>query len=116
MADLTGSFSSIHLAPLAQFLASLGKTGDLLISDQHWVGQLSMQDGRVVAASIDDEHGLSALELIISGVGARGTFEFFDGPASLTPEIDPRWDFVDGIQRISASPLQGWMARLRSPT
>ncbi len=116
MADLTGSFSSIHLAPLAQFLASLGKTGDLLISDAHWVGQLSMQDGHVIAASIDDEHGLSALELIITGAGARGTFEFFDGSATLAPEIDPRWDVVEGIQRISASPLQGWMARLRSPT
>src|SRR5215831_3468052 len=100
MADLTGSFSSIHLAPLAQFLASLGKSGDLLISDQHWVGQLSMQDGRIIAARIDDEHGLSAFELIVSGVGARGTFEFFDGPASVAPEIDPQWDFVEGIQRI----------------
>lgn len=116
MADLTGSFSSIHIAPLAQFLANLGKTGDLLISDQHWVGQLSLQDGHIIAARIDDERGLSALELIISGAGARGTFEFFDGSATLAAEIDPQWDFVDGIQRLSASPLQGWMARLQSPT
>jgi signal peptidase I len=116
MADLTGSFSSIHFAPLAQFLASLGKTGDLLISEQHWVGQLSLQDGHIVAARIDDEHGLSALELILCGTGAQGSFEYFDGAATLAREIDPQWDFVEGIQRLGASPLQGWMARLRSPT
>ncbi|MBV9597602.1 MAG: signal peptidase I [Chloroflexi bacterium] len=116
MADLTGSFSSIHFAPLAQFLADLGKTGDLLISNERWVGQLSLQDGRIVAAGIDDEHGLSALELIVSGVSERGNFEFFDGSATLTAEIDADWDFVGGIQRLSTSPLQGWMSRLRAPT
>ena len=84
MADLSGSFSSIQLAPLAQFLASLGKSGDLLISNQHWVGQLGLQDGRIVAAGIDDERGLSALELIVSGVSAEGHFEFFDGAPTLT--------------------------------
>jgi signal peptidase I len=116
MADLSGSFSSIQFAPLAQFLAGLGKTGDLLISDQHWVGQLSIREGHIVGARIDDEHGLSALELIVSGVGSRGSFEFFDGSATLEPEIDPRWDFVEGIERLSASPLHGWMARLQAPT
>jgi signal peptidase I len=115
MADLTGSFSSIHFAALAQLLADLGKSGDLLISDQHWVGQLSLQDGHIVAARIEDERGLSALELILSGAAATASFEFFDGSATLAPEIDRRWDFVDGIQRFGASPLLGWMARLRSP-
>ncbi|MBV9580381.1 MAG: signal peptidase I [Chloroflexi bacterium] len=115
MADLSGSFSSIHLAPLAQFLASLGKTGDLLISNEHWLGQLSLQDGRVIAAGIDDEHGLSALELLVSGVSAQGNFEFFDGSPSLAADIEPDWDFVAGIQRLANGPLQGWMTRLRGP-
>jgi signal peptidase I len=115
MADLSGSFSSIHFAPLAQFLASLGKSGDLLASHEHWVGQLSLQDGRIIAAGIDDEHGLSALELIVSGVSARGSFEFFDGSPSLAAELDPQWDFVEGIRRLAESPLQGWMTRLHGP-
>jgi signal peptidase I len=115
MADLSGSFTSIQFAPLAQFLASLGKSGDLLVSYEHWVGQMSLQDGRLVAASIDDEHGLSALELIVSGASTRGIFEFFDGAPSLTPELDPKWDFMEAIQRLSASPLKGWMSRLRGP-
>ncbi|HEY1293681.1 MAG TPA: signal peptidase I [Chloroflexota bacterium] len=115
MADLSGSFSSIQLAPLAQFLANLGKTGDLLISNVHWVGQLGLQDGRISAAGIDDERGLSALELIVGGVGDRGTFEFFDGAPTLTPDFDARLDFVESIQRFAASPLQGWMGRLHGP-
>jgi signal peptidase I len=116
MADLTGSFSSIHLTPLAQFLAHLGKTGDLLVSNEHWVGQLSLQDGRIIAAGIDAEHGLSALELIVSGVSEQGNFEFFDGSPTLAPELDTRVDPIESIQQLNGSPLQGWMLRLRGPT
>jgi signal peptidase I len=115
MADLSGSFSSIHFAPLAQFLATLGKTGDLLVGHEHWVGQLSLQDGRIVAAGIEDERGLSALELIVSGVSAQGTFEFFDGSPTLAPELDPQWNSLEGIERLAVGPLQGWMSRLRGP-
>jgi hypothetical protein len=50
MAELSGSLLSFEPTALVRFLCGLGKSGDLLVSHGHWIGQLSIEDGRLSAA------------------------------------------------------------------
>ena len=61
--QLTGSLSKFDPATLVRFLCALRKSGDLLVSRGHWIGQLAVDDGRLIAAAIgDNELGAPALE------------------------------------------------------
>jgi len=87
MADLNGSLGSIEIGALVRFLCGLGKSGDLLISDGHWIGQLSLNNGRLTAAAFNQETGTSALEFIVLALG-DADFEFSEGTPTQTPNLE----------------------------
>src|SRR5690348_981547 len=88
MAELSGSLSSIELAPLVQFLCGLGKSGDLLISRAHWVGHLSFECGQLIGAAVETDSGPTALEFVAAGL-CGGDFEFSEGPPGLPRNLGP---------------------------
>ena len=71
MAELNGSLASFELVPLVRFLGVLGKTGDLLVLRDQWIGQLSLVDGRLTAAAVERELGRDALTFIATGLVVR---------------------------------------------
>jgi signal peptidase I len=115
MAELSGSLSSVGLAPLTQFLSTLGKTGDLLLSSGPWIGQLSLDHGRLVAAVVEDERGLPALEFIGTGI-RHGDFEFSEGPPTVAPTADLGADPLAQLARLSNAAPATWVARVPGPT
>jgi signal peptidase I len=114
MADLSGSLASVDLASLVQFLAALGKTGDLLVSRDHWFGQLSLDRGRLIAAAFDNEVGQPALELIASGL-AHGSFEFSEGPPTLPATADLPRTALDDLAALASEPPAAWAAAVPGP-
>src|SRR5438309_1338178 len=115
MVELTGSLSSIELGPLARFLSGLGKSGDLLVSRDHWIGQLSFTHGRLTAAGVEDDLGTPALEFIC-GALRGGDFEFSEGPPSLTNNLDSSTDALAQVERLTTSQTQSWFSEIPPPT
>jgi signal peptidase I len=115
MAELIGSLSSFEVAGLVRFLCGLGKSGDLLITHGHWIGQLSVDRGRLTAAAVDDEEGASALEFITAAMRG-GEFEFSEGPPSLAPNLDLGADPLVVLERVAAAPPEAWVRLLPAPT
>lgn len=114
MPEFSGSLSSIRLAPLVRFICGLGKSGDLLLSHGHWIGQLSLEDGRLIAAAIENDEGESALDFISLAL-RDGDFEFSEGPPSLRPNIGPQDDPLLWLDE-QALRHPAWLAALPSPT
>ncbi|MBV9135026.1 MAG: signal peptidase I [Chloroflexi bacterium] len=87
MAELSGSLTSVEIGSLVRFLCGLGKSGDVLVSDSHWIGQLSLSDGRLTAATFNEESGAAALEFIVLALGSAD-FEFSEGAPTQAPNLD----------------------------
>src|SRR5439155_19307372 len=97
MAELTGSLASIEIEALARLLSDLRKSGDLLVSRDHWIGQLSFANGRLTAAGVEDDLGTPALEFIC-GALRNGDFEFSEGPPSLANNLDTSTDALAQLE------------------
>jgi len=114
MAELSGSLSSFGLVPLVRFLSGLGKAGDLLITRQHWIGQLSLADGRVAAAAVEHEAGPDALAFVAAAL-VTGDFEFSEGESSLAPNLDGVADPLAVLETAAAQDA-AWARELPQPT
>jgi signal peptidase I len=113
MAELSGTSSSIQLAPLVRFLCGLGKSGDLLLSRNHWLGQLSFERGQLIAAEVDAERGAAALEFMAVALQG-GDFEFSEGPPNLAQNLGP--DPLAELDRLTGSrSAPEWLAELPPP-
>ena len=115
MAELTGSLLSFEVANLVRFLCSLGKSGDLLVSRGHWIGQLSVDRGHLTAAAVEDEQGPLALDFIAAGMRG-GEFEFSEGPPSLAPNLDASSDQLSALDRASTATPEAWVRLMPAPT
>jgi MFS family permease len=98
-AILQGSLASLGLEPLLRFLCSIGKTGNMQLSRDGWSGRLSLDTGRLVAASFGNERGLAALDAILL-VLSEANFTF----AENTSPINPSEDFVIDVEELSSRP------------
>jgi len=87
MDQLKGSLRFIPLAAVTRFVASLGSTGRLKLSQGAWSGDITLRNGEVVAARLGGfETGRVALDGLVLGLG-DADFAFADEPvdASLEP-------------------------------
>src|SRR5712692_2891389 len=112
MAEITGS--NIEIAPLVRFLVSMGKTGDVLVWRGHWVGQLSLDHGRLSAAAVEHEQGFTALEFISFALQG-GRFEFFEGPPSQNPNFELGRDPMIELDRLQTTSRDCPIADLVDP-
>ena len=78
MTELSGHVQDFGLVALVRFLAESGGSGCLRISQQSWTGEVVFDQGRV-AASIGEDRGKAALELIALAL-SDGNFAYTDGP------------------------------------
>ena len=115
MAELSGSLAVTGIAPLLEFLSALGKTGEVVVSRSNWIGQLSLDRGRLTAGKVEHEQGLAALEFIALYMQA-GEFEFFDGPPSLTPNLDASTEPLAQLKRMTASSPSPRLSLLPAPS
>jgi signal peptidase I len=115
MAELTGSLSSFEVASLVRFLCGLGKSGDLLVTRGHWIGQLSVDRGHLIAAAVEDEQGATALEFITAGMRG-GEFEFSEGSPSLSPNLDQAADQLLVLDRVATATPEAWVRLMPAPT
>jgi signal peptidase I len=111
MAELAGSLANFELAPLVRFLCGLGKSGDLLLSRAHWIGQLSVDRGRLIAAAAEAEMGGAALEFI-AAVMSGGEFEFSEGPPTLDSNLQLYTDPLAVLERLIAEASADGITRL----
>lgn len=110
--ELNGRLEGIGLVALVRFLASIARTGRLLVVDGSLHGWLDLQDGSVVGAGFDQEQGLPALEAIALALG-RGRFEFADAEASPAEhnlrlgadELEQRLEQLAGEQVVLAAAI-----------
>ena len=100
---------------MVQLLASTSKTGDLLIARGGWVGQLSVENGRLIAAQVDDETGRAALELIATGM-REGEFEFSEGPPTSLSRGELGPDALAYLTRLADGPPATWIRQVPAPT
>ena len=114
MAELSGSLAVIGIAPLLHFLSELSWTGDLLVSRSNWIGQLSLDRGRLTAAVVEDEHGVAALEFIATYLHCA-EFELFVGPPSLTPNLTSSTDARTPLEQLAFSLPGQWVSHLPEP-
>jgi hypothetical protein len=68
MDQLKGSLRFIPLSAVSQFIASLGCTGRLKITQGTWSGELALRNGEVVAARLGAESGRAALDGLVLGL------------------------------------------------
>ena len=115
MAEISGSLASIELVPLVRLLTDLSKSGDLLVANQHWVGQLSFDHGRLVGAAIADEVGPEALEFIAVGMYA-GEFEFSEGPPTFDARATLGADALALLEEFASPAARGRRRILPNPT
>ena len=91
MEELGGSLESIRLIDVVRFLASLGKSGSLRISNDTWKCQISIVSGSIQGAAFQSDRGLDAIEaamlLLKSG---RFAFGGTIRPMSGTSRSQPR--------------------------
>jgi signal peptidase I len=114
MAELTGTLTSVEFIPLARFLSSLRKSGDLLVARGAWSAQVSFDHGRIIGAVVDHDQGMPALEFVALVMG-DGEFEFCEGAPSLPPNKDIPSDPWPHLQKLVDSD-PAWVKRLPSPT
>ena len=90
----------IRFPALVRFVTSLGKSGCLQISEGHWIGELSIAAGRVVAASFASQRGLVALDAMVLAL-PNGRFTFSAGAPVAERDVDLSPDelqaYVDGL-------------------
>jgi signal peptidase I len=129
MTSFAGSFSDFELAPLVDLLCGLRKTGDLLVRGGQWVGQLSVEDGRIRGAVAEDEHGLPALDFICTAmVCGQFELEFWEGTPHVAADPQLSEQLSDGLhsrvadlarrdadQRLFAVPSPTAIPRLVAP-
>jgi hypothetical protein len=115
LAELSGSLANFGVASVAQLLANTNKTGDLLVARGPWVGQLSLENGRLTAAQVEDETGRAALELIATGM-RDGVFEFSEGPPTSTSRGELGSDALAYLTRLADAPTAVWTRRVPAPT
>src|SRR5688572_2600885 len=114
MAELTGTLTSVEFVPLARFLCSLGKSGDLLVSRGNWIGKVSFDHGRLIAATVEHDQGMDALDFVTLVMG-DGQFEFCEGAPSLPADPHLPADPWPHLERIAAA-KPAWVKRLPPPT
>lgn len=114
MAELSGSLALTGITPLLEFVFGLGKTGNLRVSRSNWVAHLSFDEGRLHAGTVENEHGLAALEFIALYMQA-GEFEYFEGPPSLTPNLDASTEPILQLKRLSAGSYGPSLSLLPEP-
>src|SRR5712691_5135984 len=87
--DLRGSLQQIGLQALVQLLARSRASGRLRVWQGAWLGELGLDNGRIVVATVDAESGPSALEFTVR-LAARGEFAFVAGspPTDVDPALD----------------------------
>lgn len=107
MADLYGSLGSFGIAPLARFLCSARKTGDLLVTTGSWFGRLSFNSGQLIAASCEGERGRAALELIVNTMHS-GDFEFAEGPPTGEIDLDLGATGLDVLDEVATASAYVW--------
>jgi signal peptidase I len=115
MAELTGSLANFGVASVAQLLADTSKTGDLLVARGPWVGQLSLENGHLTAAQVEDETGRAALELIATGM-RDGVFEFSEGPPTSRSPGQLGSDALTYLVRLAEAPAAAWARQVPAPT
>jgi signal peptidase I len=115
MPELSGSLANFEITTLVRFLCGLDKSGDLLLSRANWISQLSVDRGRLIAASANAELGGSALEFI-AAVMSTGDFEFSEGPPTLEPNLHLDDDPLVVLERLTADASHRWIHHLFAPT
>jgi signal peptidase I len=115
MAVLTGSLSTFELQALVRFLTSMGKSGDLLISRDGWIGLISLDAGRLTAAAVDGGFGSQALQFIVVALRG-GHFTFTPGPPSLPPDPQLGADRLIELERRAATDGPILTTNLPAPT
>jgi hypothetical protein len=100
MDQLKGSLRFIPLPAVTQFIAGLGSTGRLQITQGTWSGEIALGNGQVVGAQLGTERGRPALEGLVLAL-TEANFAFVDGPHA--PDAEPL---------LSRDELAGYMAGL----
>lgn len=85
MDQLKGSLRFIPLAAVTQFIAGLGSTGHLKLTQGGWSGEIVMNDGHIVGAQMGSERGRAALEGMVLAL-TTADFAFVDGLVDATSE------------------------------
>jgi signal peptidase I len=111
--ELSGSLASFDIVTLARFLSGLGKTGDVLLSRSQWIGELSLDRGRLTGAVVQKYEGPEALEFIASALQG-GTFEFSEGPPTLRPTLAPLADPIGALEQFAQRATR-WRFELPPP-
>src|SRR5438477_4801457 len=114
MPELTGSLSNFDVATLLRFLCGLGKSGDVLVSRGHWIGQLAVDGGRLIGAAADADTGLPALEFIAAAM-TSGDFEFSEGPPTVAANLQSEPDALGALERLMSGPAAIRIGRLPGP-
>jgi signal peptidase I len=114
MSELSGSLASFDITTLLRFLSGVGKTGDVLLSRNQWIGEVSLERGRIIGATVLEDEGPEALEFIALALQG-GSFEFSEGPPTLRPSLA---SVVDPLSALEQFALRGarWRQELPSPT
>src|SRR5579859_648315 len=114
MSELSGSLASFDISTLLRFLSGVGKTGDVLLSRNQWIGEVSLERGRIIGATVHGDEGPDALEFIAVALQG-GTFEFSEGPPTLRPSLA---SVVDPLSALEQFALRGarWRHELPPPT
>src|SRR5258708_30110531 len=87
MVELKGSLSGIGLPAIVQLIGELHPLGSLELAKAQAAGMLGFNDGRLVMATFDQEHGLKALAACVSTL-ADGDFRFVEGIAAGERSLD----------------------------
>jgi signal peptidase I len=114
MSELEGSLSNVDLVALLRFLGGLGKTGDLVVWREPWLGHLSLSAGQLIGAAADGDYGLAALAFI-GGTLSTGRFEFFEGSPGLPRNLPLHVDPIAALQRMQVEALLGASATAGYP-
>jgi hypothetical protein len=87
MVELKGSLNGIGLPAIVQLIGELHHSGSLELVKGPATGMLGFDDGRLVIASFEQEHGLTALAACVSSLRG-GDFRFIEGIAAGERSLD----------------------------
>jgi Domain of unknown function (DUF4388) len=85
MDQLKGSLRFIPLPAVTQFVAGLGNTGRLKLTQGAWSGEIALRDGQIVSAQLGADRSRAALEGMVLAL-TEADFAFVDGPVEATEE------------------------------
>jgi hypothetical protein len=85
--ELKGSLSSVGLSAVVQLIGELHHSGTLHLARDHQSGQLTFEDGRLVAAERGDIHGLQAIAACAVDL-AEAEFNFVEGEPATDQTLD----------------------------